>query len=641
MAQPGLDEIAATEKDAPMSIARPLPLALLVALTASACRSAAPTATPPALSSAPLPLAQRPELDWWRRSMQTREARLHWWREARFGMFMHWGVYSRLGGVWEGAPVRGYAEHIQRIRKIPIPVYREKVAAPFDPTGFDADAWVRAAREAGMGYLVITAKHHDGFAMYDSQVSSYNVVQATAWKRDPMRALKEACARQGLKFGFYYSHAFDWGERDGAGNDWDYDNPGGDRQLWGGERWYEQHPERLAQVRRYVDGKAIPQLRELIAKYDPDILWFDTPHKLPADENLRILRAVREAKPDIVINGRAVQTVSGGPPARFGDYRSTADKPAEFPPEDGDWEGIPTTNKSYGWHQQDHSHKPPEHFIRLLAKAAARGGNLLLNVGPMGDGRIDPKDLAILGGIGAWMKGNGESIRGTQRSPLPVQAWGESTRKGSTLYLHVFAWPRGGRLTVGGLLSPVKRARLLADGRPLELERAGAKDLVVHLPAAAPDAIDSVVALELEGDVAVDPARLLSTDVPADTLRAFDGERVGPGLSFGAGKTRDAWVRGWSRPEAAMTWPVRLAAPATYQVAIAYDADQPSAGGRYRVRLGNEILEGTVERTPRAPVPLGKVHLPPGAFDIRVEAVRIAGDELMRLRGLVLTPAAD
>jgi alpha-L-fucosidase len=619
-----------------------LPLAAL--LLALACRTTAAPTPSASVASASLPLAERPELGWWRQSMASREARLGWWRQARFGMFVHWGVYSQLGGVWEGSPVRGYAEHIQRIRRIPIAVYRDRVAGQFNPTAFDADAWIRAARDAGMGYFVITAKHHDGFAMFDSQVSPYNVVQATPWKRDPMRALREACARHGLKFGFYYSHAFDWGERDGAGNDWDYDNPGGDRQLWGGERWYQENPQRLAQVRRYVDGKAIPQLRELIRKYDPDILWFDTPHKLPPEEDLRILRAVREAKPDIVVNGRVVQALPGGPPARFGDYRSTADKPAEFPPQDGDWEGIPTTNESYGWHQMDPSHKPPAHFIRLLAKAAARGGNLLLNIGPMGDGRMDPRDLTILGGIGAWMKKNGESIHGTERTPLPVQAWGESTRKGSTLYLHVFSWPRGGRLTVGGLLSPVKRATLLADGQPVETERMGAKDLEVHLPPAAPDPVDTVVALEIAttgGDIAVDHARLLSADVPLDTLRAFDGQLTGSGLEFGAGKTRDAWVRGWSHPDAAVAWPVRLTAPGTYQVSVSYDADQRSAGGRYRVRLGSEVLEGTVQRTPADPVPLGKVRLAPGSFPIRVEAVQIAGGELMRLRAVILAPVEN
>jgi alpha-L-fucosidase len=575
--------------------------------------------------------------------MTTREQRLAWWRAARFGMFVHWGVYSQLGGVWQGTPVKGYAEHIQRMRKIPVATYRAEVAGAFAPTGFDADAWIRAARDAGMGYFVITAKHHDGFAMFDSAVSDYNVVEATPWRRDPMVELKRACARYGIKFGFYYSHAFDWGERDGAGNDWDYENPGGDRLL-GGERWYDSHPDWVARVRRYVDGKAIPQLRELIAKYDPDILWFDTPHKLPLEENLRILRAVREAKPSIVINGRVTQGAPGGPAARYGDYRSTADKPAEFPPEEGDWEAIPTTNESYGFHRLDTAHKPPSHFIELLAKAAARGGNVLLNVGPRGDGRMDDKDLAILAGVGAWMKVNGEAIHGTTRSPLPVQAWGESTVKGDTLYLHVFAWPRAGRLVVGGLRSPVRRAYLLADrGHPLVAERAGvdAEDLIVQVPAAPPDAVDTVIALELGGPLAVDPARLLSGGGPADTLRAFDGRRLDRGLQFGAGKKRDAWVRGWTHAGAALVWPVRLTAPAVFDVGIAYDAEPSSAGGRYRVTLGDRVLAGVVVPAAGAPLPLGRVRLAPGAFDLRVEADAISGGELFRLRALVLTPVAE
>jgi hypothetical protein len=154
-----------------------------------------------------VPLQDRPELQWWRESMRTREDRLHWWREARFGMFIHWGVYSLPAGVWEGTPVSGYAEHIQRIRKIPIPVYRERVAAQFDPVRFNADEWVQAAKRAGMGYLIITAKHHDGLAMYDTAVSDYSVVKATPWKRDPMRELKDAGRRHGLRFGFYHTQA--------------------------------------------------------------------------------------------------------------------------------------------------------------------------------------------------------------------------------------------------------------------------------------------------------------------------------------------------------------------------------------------------------------------------------------------------
>jgi alpha-L-fucosidase len=340
-----------------------------------------------------------------------------------------------------------------------------------------------------------------------------------------------------------------------------------------------------------------------------------------------------------VVNGRIAQVVPGGPEARFGDYKSTADKPAEFPPQAGDWEAIPTTNESYGFHQMDGAHKPASHFVQMLAKAAARGGNVLLNVGPRGDGRLDGKDVAILAGIGAWMKVNGKSIRGTVRSPLPVQAWGESTLAGRTLYLHVLQWPAGGRLVVGGLRSRVKRAALLADpARALATEREGDHDLVVRVPAVAPDAVDSVVALELEEDVAVDPARLLSTAVGADTLRAFDGELVGRGLAFGAGKTRDAWVRGWSRADAAVRWPVRLKSAAVFDVGIAYDAEAASVGGKYRVKVGEQVLGGTVERTPTGALPLGRVRLAPGAFDVRVEAEAITGGELFKLRGLVLTP---
>jgi alpha-L-fucosidase len=611
--------------------------ALFLLVLATGCRAeAAPAA---ASGAAPPALQDRPDLAWWRESMATREQRLGWWRQARFGMFVHWGVYSGLGGMWEGKSVPGYAEHIQRIKKIPIPVYREQVAGRFNPTRFDADAWIAAAKRAGMGYFIITAKHHDGFAMYPSAVGDLDLADATPWKRDPLQELKQACDRHGLKFGFYYSHAFDWGEADGAGNDWDYKNPGGDLNLHGGRDWWQANPQLIPQLRRYVDRKAIPQLRELIANYDPDILWFDTPHKLPPEENLRILAAVRAAKPDIVINGRGVQEIPGGPPARFGDYRSTADRPAEFPPQAGDWEGIPTTNESYGWHQGDRSHKPAAHFIELLAKSAARGGNVLLNVGPMGDGRIDPKDLAILDGVAAWMKRNAPAVVGTERTPLPVQAWGESTRKGQTLYLHVLRWPTGGKLVVGGLKTDAKRAYLLSDPRqrPLPVARAGELDLTITVPARAPVKTDAVVALELAGEPVADNARLLSTAVPADTLRAFDAQLVGE-LAFGAGKVRDAWVHRWTRPDQQVRWPVRLARPASFDVAIHYDAPAPSAGGRFEVRLGDQRLAGSVQPTPAGPVSLGRVSLPAGRFDIAVRATEIKGEELLRLRAIRLTP---
>ncbi len=593
------------------------------------------SAAPAQTSTLGVPDKNSPELAWWRDSMTTHDQRMAWWREARFGMFVHWGVYSYLGGTWQGQPIKGYAEHIQRILKIPIPIYREEVAGHFNPTEFNAEEWIRTARQAGMGYFIITAKHHDGFAMWDSKVSDYNVVRATPFKRDPMKELQAACRKYGVKFGFYYSQAFDWGNRDAPGNDWDYDNPGGDRGLHGGRNWWEASPELLPKARQYVNEKAIPQLLELLKNYDPDILWFDTPQKLPESENLRIMKAVRLAKPDVIINGRLVRNL--------GDYASTADRPAEFAPHEGDWEGIPTTNESYGWNRNDHSHKPPAHFIQLLAKAAARGGNILLNIGPMGNGRIDPADVEILQAIGRWWQINGESIRGTARTPLPVQAWGESTRKGTRLYLHVFDWPRDGRLVVAGLKSPATRAWLLADAKcaPLKVQRLNPMDLNVEVSAAAPDPVDSVVVLDSPEPLVCDSARLLLPTVATNSLRVFDGQRHGKTLHFGAGKTRDAYVDNWSKPNEFMAWPVRLNEPATFDVSVCYDALPESVGGKFSVRLGAEQLAGAVQAGQQVFAHLGRVQLKPGSFEIQLMPAQIQGGELMRLRSVTLTsPAA-
>jgi hypothetical protein len=605
-------------------------VALVISMAAAFCGSAA---SPD--ESFSVPDKSSPEMAWWRASMETRDQRLQWWRQARFGMFVHWGVYSGLGGTFEGKPVHGYAEHIQRILKIPIPVYREQVAGKFNPTEFNADEWIRAAGDAGMGYFIITAKHHDGFAMYDSKVNDYNIVKATPFHRDPMKELKAACQKYGLKFGFYYSHAFDWGDANAPGNDWDYDNPGGDKLLHGGRNWWEASPELLPKVRKYVDEKSIPQLLELIKNYDPDILWFDTPSKLPDSENVRIMKAVRAAIPGIVINGRLVRNC--------GDYASTADRPAEFAPHEGDWEGIPTTNESYGWNRNDNSHKPPAHFIELLAKAAARGGNILLNIGPMGNGKMDPKDLAILKGIGDWMKVNAESIRGTTRTPLPVQAWGESTRKGNALYLHVFDWPRDEKLVVGGMRSPVKRAYLLADAKCVELpvSRPDFLDIVVKVSNSAPDRIDSVVVLETDGKIVTDSDRLLLPSVSTNTFRVFDAELRGKSLRFGAGKTRDAYVENWSNNNDAVQWPIRLIQAARFDVALNYDAPPDSEGGTYRIKIGELATEWTVHAGANVWSPSGRVNIEPGSSEIKVFPSKIAGGELMRLRSVTLTRVTD
>lgn len=580
-----------------------------------------------------LPSKDSPEAAWWRESMKTRDERIAWWREARFGMFIHWGVYSGLGNEFHGQKGGGYAEHIQRVLKIPIPVYRKEVAGTFNPTNFNADAWVSLAKQAGMGYIVITAKHHDGFAMWPTKVNDYNIIDATPWKHDPMKDLKAACQKQGIRFGFYYSQAFDWGEKDGAGNDWDYNNPGGDKLL-GGKNWWETRPEFMAHARKYVDEKAIPQLRELIKMYDPDILWFDTSSKLPPSENLRIMKAVREASPRVVISGRLV----GG----WGDYDDTTDRPAEFPPHAGDWEAIPTTDESYGWNKFDTSHKPPSHFIQLLAKASARGGNVLMNIGPMGDGRIDPKDVAILKGIGDWWRVNGESIRGTTATPLATQTWGESTRKGDTIFLHVFDWPANRQLVVGGLKSNFNpRASVLADSATAQVSRLNPLDIAVALPAQAPDKADSVIALKCSGEIQADTTRLLQPLFPGETLRVFDGELHG-GLKFGPGKKTDDVVMNWTKASEFISWPVRVNALTDYEVIVNYDADSDSAGNTFVVTVGQKSISGAVKAGKQQADSLGRVHCgdTPAPFEIKVAAKEIKGRELFRLRKLELRPVS-
>ena len=341
-------------------------------------------------------------------------------------------------------------------------------------------------------------------------------------------------------------------------------------------------------ARRYVDAKAIPQVRELVEMYQPDLMWFDTPHKLPVSEQLRVLKALREVSNEVVVNGRCAR----GYGRHFGDYQNTGDRAAEFPPVAGDWESIPTTNESYGYHKHDHSHKPPAHFVRLLAKAAARGGNILMNIGPMGDGRIDPKDVEIFGAVGKWLAVNGASVYGAARSPLAVQAWGESARKSNTLFLHVFDWPRDGRLVVGGVRSDAARVWFLTGLRkiPLKVSRLNDKDIAVSLPGQAPDAADSVVAIEFTGQMKTDPVRLLASSGYANVLRSFDGERYGAKLRYGDGKAPTAYVFGWSDPAEWMGWKVRVNEPGLFDVSLQYTTGSAACRGKYTLSAGGQTL---------------------------------------------------
>lgn len=574
---------------------------------------------------------------WWTASMKNHEERIQWWRDAKFGMFIHWGLYSIPEGEWKGKTVDGYAEHLMRKEKISKAAYLD-LARQFNPLKFNAEEWILDAKKAGMNYFIVTAKHHDGFAMFDSKVSDFDVIDQTPFKRDPMAELAAAAKKHGMKFGFYYSHAFDWEDPNAPGNDWEYKNPGGD-QLIGGANWFDNHPEWLPKAQKYVNEKAIPQIKELINTYHPDILWFDTPHKLPFSENLRILQAIRETDPNIVVNGRLARSATGN----FGDYLNTGDRPAEFRTVAGDWEAIPTTNESYGYSKHDHSHKPASFFIRLLANASSRGGNLLMNIGPKGDGSFDQKDQRILDSIGPWLHKNSVSIFGTQRSGLPIPAWGVTTQKGMQVYLHVFEWPKDGQLLLAGLKTDVKQAYLLNDPakKKLAIQRLSPSDLSISVAKQSPDVVDAVVVLQLSAPLTVDSLRLLASKDLTNRLLSFDAALHGKGFGFGDGKTNRYFVDGLKEKGQYFSWDVKTLAPAKYKVLVKY-LGGVDPKGTYRIQLGvmNQEMPAIVQKSGVVTQEIGQVSLSKGQYQLKLSAENAHGMELMKLLEVQLIPIA-
>lgn len=573
---------------------------------------------------------------WWTKSMKTVDQRIAWWREARFGMFVHWGVYSLPAGEWKGKVVTGYAEHLMRKEKIPRAEYLE-MAHHFNPVDFDADEWIKTAHDAGMRYFIITAKHHDGFAMYPSEVSDYNITKQTAFKRDPMAELSTACKKYGVKFGFYYSHAFDWEHPDAPGNDWEYDNPGGDLLLHGGANWFDAEPLRLPKAVKYLNEKAIPQIKELIAKYHPDILWFDTPHKIPLSENIRILKIIRETDPNVVVNGRLARSSA----VMFGDYQNTADRPAEFFPVKGDWEAIPTTNESYGYSKFDQSHKPASFFIRLLANAVSRNGNLLMNIGPMGNGRMDGKDIQILKGISTWMEKNAESIHGAGASSLPLQSWGVVTKKDTRLYLHVFNWPHDNKLLVGGLKTLPEKAWKLADAskQNLSFRKLATPDIELTLPDKH-DSINTVIVLEMKNPVESDSVRLLSAKSP-NRLLAFDAQLHGGGFRFGDGKTDRFYVENWNKTNQWISWDFRLNQTVSFLVELKFTGS-PGSGGKIRMEYAGKMIEAEIpskqNRNEVNSLSFGTVIFKKGIGQLSLKPLSFGKDELIKLLEIKLIP---
>ena len=449
----------------------------------------------------PLTAAESPDSNAKETSAQ-RDARMAWWRDARFGMFIHWGVYAVPAGFYQDKPVKGIGEWIMNKGKIPMAEY-QKFAKDFNPVKYDADAWVRAAKDAGMKYIVITTKHHDGFTLFDTKANDWSITKASPYGKDLIQPLADACRKHGVKLGFYYSQAQDW-------------NNGGSAA---GGKWDEAQKHDMDD---YIDKVAVPQVREILTRYGKDIpavIWWDTPQDMNEERAAKLYKVVQELRPDLIVNNRLLKT------GKLDIYAGDTETPEQHIPAKGfpgrDWETCMTMNNTWGFKKDDHNWKSTEKLIFNLCDIASKGGNYLLNVGPTAEGLIPAPSLERLAEIGKWMQVNGEAIYGTSATVFgyelgkPVKGktgygketevssgndWRCTTKPGK-IYLHVFNWPTNGTFELLGLQSKVTKAYLLPGRKELKVNQTSSV-VSIALPAGAPDKIASVICLEIADAIA-------------------------------------------------------------------------------------------------------------------------------------------
>jgi alpha-L-fucosidase len=425
-------------------------------------------------------------------SPEAKQARLAWFRDAKYGLFIHWGLYAIPAGEWKGKRIPGIGEWIMFRTPIPVAEY-EQLAKQWNPVKFNAEEWVQLAKDAGMKYIVITSKHHDGFALYDSKVSAWDVVDATPFKRDILKELAAACAKHGMPLGFYYSQAQDWHERNGAGNTWDFG------------------PDDKKDYDEYLRGKAEPQVRELLTGYGPvALIWFDTPRMMTAERAQRFTDIVRTLQPKTLIDGRL---------GAAGDYVSTGDNVIPADVQSTAWEVPATLNHTWGYRKDDHDWKSAGDVTFKLIDIVSKGGNYLLNVGPTAEGVIPQPSQDVLRTVGRWLKKNGEAVYGAGATPwgdelgapgpagsknlrgeplfLPRNEWRVTTKPGK-LFFTFFQEPRA-PFELPAMKNGVKRAYRLDDREPVEIKvENGKPHLVIARPIHDPTA--TVVVVEIEGD---------------------------------------------------------------------------------------------------------------------------------------------
>lgn len=573
--------------------------------------------------------AQTMDEMWDNRASEKQHPNIQWFKDAKFGMFIHWGLYAKLAGEWNGKRYYGSGEWIMNQARISVKDYR-KVAESFNPVKFNADEWADLAKDAGIKYMVITAKHHEGFSMYDSKVTDFDIVDATPYKKDPMKALAAANAKRGIQFGFYYSQFQDWYEPNGGKNTWDFDESKKDYQ-------------------KYYKEKAIPQLKELLTNYGPlGIVWFDTPGGMTKEQTQTFVNDLRVLQPKSLFSSR----VGHG----LGDYRDFGDSEVPSTPIKGPWESIYTHNDSWGYIKHDMNFKTPHEIIRLLANVASKGGNLMLNVGPDGEGNIPEYSAKFLRETGKWLDKNGESIYASTAGLIPAQPWGVSTSKPGKQYLHVLNRPANGKLLIPNFKGKVTKIYPLGSKQALTWKNEG-DDVWVSLTQFDQDAANTVFVMEYTGNI-----KDYDLTVPVTVSSQFKKNEVEAVFAKTKGNTKTRsltyshYYGDWKHTTCVtdmkdisdqIEFDIRIVEPGDYKITLQYSCASESAKQEGSMKVnGEEFLFRTLRTSEfdrKAPLPFIDHNVATttftkgGNYKISIHPLQ-NGIELFKLKAVILEP---
>lgn len=523
--------------------------------------------------------------------------------DGNYAMFIHWGLYSQLANKVDGKTYYGISEWIMHSRRAGIPVEEYKqLTKTFNPEKFDAKAIARLAKDAGMKYIIITSKHHDGFAMYHSKCNAFNIVDATPFKRDPMKELSLACKQVGIGFGFYYSHNQDWTFPGGSGGPTVDENG------------------QPATFDDYFVKKCLPQVEEITSEYGPiELVWFDTPGNMPKKYVAQLVEVVRKNQPNALVSGRAGHGL--------GDYQTLGDMEVPHANVEGMWESVDTTNDSWAYAWYDEYWKTPKEIMKRLIACVGRGGTYMLNIGPRGDGTVPERAVRSLQAAGQWIQKYPQVVYATDASPWKhALPWGDVTVRGNKMFLSVFQWPAHGKLYLPGLKTDIQSAQLLGRKEPVTLEciREG-QWTRLQLPLRAPDKMVSVIELELMGPAEVDAVWGIDPTIETEILAEF-------AVVQGATQKSKRWMEKfgeWKRVMEVTKWQsdgkatldVDVLVPGDYQMDLTY-------AGEGRLVWGLDVVGGEhIQNQQNAShnyqrFPMGLLNFPaPGRYQVSVSCL--------------------